>query len=96
MATTETSDDERTGLRSLKNPPGTRDRADETRTDLTGLLRVIARREPSLPNLCRLPTGRNALQSSRSHHARRRRPETRRAKDQGTSSAQRTPSVGPQ
>ena len=36
-------------------------RVDKARTDLTGLLWLIARRGPGLPNLCRLLVGRNAL-----------------------------------
>lgn len=32
-------------------------RASEAKIDLDGLRRVIARREPGLPNLCRLPVG---------------------------------------
>jgi len=42
-------------------------RADEARTDRTGLRRLIARRGPGLPNLCRLLVVRTALPENPIH-----------------------------
>ena len=52
---------------SCTNPPQSAYRTDEARTDRTGLCRLIARRGPGLPNLCRLLVGRHALPEHPAH-----------------------------